>query len=429
MNVYLHDERSNAYLSAMFWSPLLAYAEAKGHLIARVDNTDGLRDCAVMVHGDKLSPSRIRQLRDQNVTIICWDINDSSYMSSSFIHSPEQNELSLIFKVSGIPKQNEVNEVNLDRNFQIKISREKYLPDEQWQQFSAIRHKIKPLPYVLWHPLVGRDAPVVPQKDRSGKVLIRGGNHFWRVILAFRLMQDGLLDERSEFHTSAYFSNSMERRFQYCNACKREKREHGMSLYDSPTTPERRAQCTNPVTGWELPGEFFGGPMFGRHEHGLYNNKCPHSFFFLAKEFERLRGPLDKGFLQRLFNGGMRPQEDFVRDLSRASYAGDAKWTNTVNLPPRFWEAASVGTPSYYMARTEDQDYWPHVNLGEHYFSYREEMMGLHDVHAYSSHSSWWSDVSAAVKALYEDKIRGTDYAVSNALLEYMMKSIEEVCA
>lgn len=424
MNIFLHDENSNAYLSRMFWAPLLAYAADKGDPISRVENTDGLRDCAVMVHGDKLSPGRIRQLRDQGCLIIVWDINDSSYLSSAYIHSPEQNEVALIFKVSGVPKQNEVNEVNLDRNFQIKISREKYLPDEQWEQFAAIRHKIKPLPYVLWNPIVSRDAPVMPQKDRSGKVLIRGGNHFWRVILAFRLMQEGLLDERSEFHTSAYFSNSMEKRFQYCDICKQERRELGMSLYDTPTTPARRAQCTNPVTGWEIPGEFFGGPMFGRHEHGWWNNKCPHSFLFLAKEFERLRGPLDKGFLQRLFNGGMRPQEDFVRDLSRASYAGDLKWLNTINLPPRFWEAASVGTPSLYPTRTMDQDYWPEINPLEHFLDYREDMVCFANVYG---PERIWAKRSAAVKALYEDKIRGTDYAVSNALLEYMMSSIEEV--
>lgn len=423
MKILIHDERSNSYLSQMYWAPLLAYGPAHGLPVQMAQNEAELRDCVAMVHGDRLTPERIQRLKDANCKVVAWDINDSSYFSSAFTGTPEQHLVDLIFKVSGVPKQNEINELNLDRNFQIQVSREKYLPEPQWEEFDKIRQagKIKPLPYVLWNPLVPRGTINRPSDHRSGKVLIRGGNHFLRVILAFRLMQEGLLDDRSEFATAAYFRPEMERRFQYCDGCKTEKAQYGRCRIDAPV---RRAECTNPVTGWELEGEFFGGPMFGRHEFGMWNNKCPHSFLFLAKEYERCRGPLNHSFLEKLFNGDMRDANSFTEDLSQASYAGDFKWLNSINLPPRFWEAASVGTPSLYAARTADQDYWPHVTKGEHYFTYHEDMLdfGIRD-----RSPEEWSKVSHAAHSLYNEKMRGTEYAISSALLEYMADSIKSI--
>lgn len=423
MKILIHDENSNEYLSRMYWIPLFLYGNQHGLPIQIAQNEAELRDCVAMVHGDRLTPERIQRLKDANCRVVSWDVNDSSYFSSSYCNYPEQHLLDLIFKISGVPKQNEISEVNLDRNFQIQISREKYLPDPQWQEFDKIRQsgKIKPLPYVLWHPLVPHGTPNRPANHRSGKVLIRGGNHFWRAVLAFRLMQEGLLDERSEFATAAYFKPEMERRFQYCDACKTEKAQHGRSLYDAPLRP---SECANPATCWQYPGEFFGGPMFGKHEFGMFNNRCPHSFLHLAKEYERCRGPLNKDFLEKLFNGDMRDTSAFVEDLSQASYAGDMKWLNTINLPPRFWEAASVGTPSLYAARSDDQDYWPAVTAGEHYFTYHEDML---DFGIRQRSPEEWTRVSQAVHALYNDKMRGTEYAISNALLEHVTDAIKEI--
>lgn len=421
----IQDFHSNDYLSRMYFEPLRAYMRDQGFDIEYAPLKEELEDCVAIIHGDVATPLRIERLKNSGCKVCLIDINDSSYLSSSYIHTEAQNLVDLIFKVSGVPKQNEINETNLDRNFQIKLSREKYLPDEQWYEFEQIRHKIKPLPYVLWEPLVGPNEPVVPQSERSGKVLIRGGNHFWRVILFLRLMQDGMLDERSEFHTSAYFSPDMEQRFQYCDSCKIERQDNGRSLYDAAV---RKSECRSPVTGWGIDGEFFGGPMYGRHEHGYWNNRCPHSFFWLAKQFEKHRGPLDHAFIERAFAGDMRPHPEFIKDLSHASYAGDLKWLNTVNLPPRFWEAASLGTPSFYADRAKDQDYWPEIVEDEHYYTFPEDMsqFGLDAANMPPKH---WEHVSRSVKELYETKIRGTQYPISNALLEHMKNTIEEFCA
>lgn len=418
MKLRIVDHHSNDYLSRLYFEPLRAFLRAQGIDIAYAPVDEELQDCVAIIHGDMMTQERAVRLKENNCQIVVFDINDSSYLSSSYIHTDAQNLVDLIFKVSGVPKQNEINETNLTRDFKIVVSREKYLPDEQWYEFDQIRHKIRPLPYVLWEPLVPRDYQPVPQSERSGKVLIRGGNHFWRVILALRLMQDGLLDERSEFHTAAYFSPQMEKRFQYCDACKDEKVQHGRALYDAPI---RKSECTNPAVCWGIDGEFFGGPLYGRHEFGLWNNRCPHSFLWLAKQFEKHRGPLDHAFLERAFAGDMRPKPEFIHDLGHASWAGDLKWLNTINVPPRFWEAASLGTPSFYASRVGDQDYWPHMTPWEHYFPYPEDMSQF-------GVTAKWDEMSRAVKDLYETKIRGTEYAISNALLEYMKESIEEFC-
>ncbi len=411
---------SNEYLTRMYLGPLRSYMRDKKVEFNELSSLEEAKDIIVIVHGDLLCPESILALKNNGCSISVMDINDSSYLSSRYVNTPEQHLVDLIFKVSGVPKQNEINETNLDRNFRIQLSREKYLPDAQWCEFLKLRPRIRPLPYVLWNPLVAPNTQTVPQTQRSGKALIRGGNHFWRVILFFRLMQEGLLDSNSEFLTADYFKPEMERRFQYCDGCKAEKAQHGKSVYDAPV---RRTECTNPVTGWEVPGEFFGGPLFGRHEFGWWNNKCPHSFFFLAKEYERLRGPLDHPFIERAFNGQLRPNDTFIHDLSHASVAADMKWLNTINLPPRFWEAASVGTPSFYTDRTKDQEYWPAVQEGVHYLTYKEDMESLRT----DMVEPPFTDVGAAVKDLYETKIRGTQYPISNALLEYMMNSIEEI--
>lgn len=414
---------TNEYLTRMFFDPLRQFLPRKGITTEDIATIEDAKDRLVLIHGDRAAPGVIQRLKEQGCKICVMDINDSSYFSSAFTGTPEQHLLDLIFKVSGVPKRNEISEMNLDRNFQIQVSQEKYLPDPQWAEFDKIRQagKIKPLPYVLWNSIVPHGTPNRPSTSRSGKALIRGGNHFLRVILAFRLMQEGLLDERSEFATAAYFRHDMERRFQYCDGCKAEKAQHGRCRID---TPVRRSECTNPVTGWEIPGEFFGGPLFGRHEFGWWNCKCPHSFLFLAKEYERCRGPLNHAFLEKLFNGDMRDASSFAEDLSQASYAGDFKWINSINLPPRFWEAASVGTPSLYAARSDDQDYWPAVNAGEHYFTYPEDMLefGIRD-----RSPEEWTRVSHAAHSLYNDKMRGTEYAISNSLLSYMADSIREI--
>lgn len=420
-SVRIFDENSNQYLSEMFFRPLEAYCRDRGMDIARTSDPLQEQGKIILAHGDRCPPERILQFKERNKLVI-FDINDSSYFSSSYTNTPAQHEIDLIFKISGVPKRNLIKETNLTREFNVVLSDERFLPDEQWEEFNKIRMagKIKSLPYVLWHDANRASRP--NRGDRSGRVMVRGGNHFWRVVLFLHLLKDGILDYQSSFITEPYFQPWMEKRFMFCDECIQERNVNGRALFDAPL---RHKSCTNPATCWHMEGEMFGGPMYGKHEHGWWNNRCPHSFFHLAKEFERCKEvALDHAMIERALNGRHVSQEDFFNDLGRTSFYADLKWLNTINLPPRFWEAASVGTPSLYAKRVSDQDYWPKVEEDVHYYTYPEDMSSFGTSLIPQAH---WNEVSRAVRDIYETKIKGTQYAVSNALLEHMTQSILEI--
>lgn len=415
LSIYDPQPPANEYLTAMFFGPLRSYCANNGIETEIIDNPDTVSGKIVLIAGDHMSHERIGRIKEHNKLVV-FDINDSSYISATYSASDRIPDIDLIFKISGVPNRNATLEPEIDANFKITAHEVKYLPDSEWEKFQAIRHKIKPLPYTLWSPLVPRDKPVNP--NRNGRVLVGGGSHFWRVILFFKLVQQGLNDPSSQFATNAYFADDMVPQFRYCQECRDERKAVGKTPYSSVHDP---AHCTSPAK-WGDPEDIVGGPHFGK-----LNNSCPAAFFWWAKQYEKHSGPLNDS-VERALNGSFRHALDFTNSLEAASYYADYKPLNTIYVPPRFWEAASVGTPSFYPARTADQDHWPAMIEDEHFYTYPEDM---HDfgLDKYSVPPKHWDLVSKSVKNLYETKIRGTDYAISNALLEYMKTEIERHCA
>lgn len=420
MKLFLHDPRppSNEYVAALYFGPLRSYCADHGIEIELVDDPESVKNGILLICGDYLSHERIERIKNNGTKLVIFDINDSSYISATYGSSPLWTDADLIFKISGVPNRNESPEPSIDANFKITTTAVKYLPDDEWDKFQAVRHKIKPLPYTLWGPLVPQDKPVNP--NRNGRVLVGGGSHFWRVILFFKLVQQGLNDPSSQFATNAYFADDMVPQFRYCQECRDERKANGKTPYSAVHDP---AHCTGRGQ-WGTEGDIVGGPGYG-NQFGKMNNVCPAAFFWWSKEYERLSGPLNDQ-IEKALNGTFRPAHEFCESLSKTSYYADYKPLNTIYVPPRFWEAASVGTPSLYPARTADQDHWPAMVEDEHYYTYREDMsdFGLGSDSVPPKH---WELVSKSVKDLYETKIRGTDYAISNALLEYMKDSIEEI--
>jgi hypothetical protein len=414
--IHIYDGKSNEYLSRMFYEPLLSYLNRGGQRARMCDDPAAIKDSMVVMHGDLLSPDRILQIKNNENKLVVFDINDSSYFSSAYQGSPETDLIDLIFKISGVPKYNECVDVSIDRSFRILTSGVKYLPDEAYERFKSNQHKIRPLPYVLWNALVPPSPGALPSySDRSGKVLVRGGNHFWRVVTFFRLVQDGLNDENCAFATDAYFQDWMEERFKYCESCITEYRANRKTLYSSE---HDHRHCKSPAS-WGVSGEMYGGPLFGRNEFGYWNNRCPASFIWLAKEFEKFRGPLDQPKIERALSGKMVAGHEFANQLSRASFYADYKWINTINTPPRFWEAASTGAVNFYPERTDDQYYFPYIEKDVHYLTFPNDLSSFP-----MPSQSHWEDVSRAAKDLYETFIRGTEYAISNTLLNYMETEI-----
>lgn len=417
----IYSSGSNEYLEKMYFSPLRQYTGC-----AWTSSMDSLQNETVLIHGDLLSPETIVRLKEAGNRIVCWDINDSSYLSSAYQGYEEAKLIDLIFKISGIPKYNETQELNIDSNFGITTSTVKYLPDHEWKVFEKhFKPKMRPLPYVLWNALEGSETP--PTGPRNGKVLVRGGNHFWRVVLYFRLMQEGLDDPNSQFATAAYFAQGMEERFKFCTACIEEKRMHGRSRFD---TEHDHKTCKSPATWGNSSADLVGGPLYGRHEFGYWNNRCPKSFFWLAKEYEKHRGPLNHSEIERALNGDMRPRQDFIADIKAASYVADLKWCSTIYAPPRFWEAASLGAVNYYPRRTDDHDFFPAMNEGEYYLAFNNDLTNLRfslNEGARWDGKSGWDLAAKGAWNLYNEWIRGTEYAISTKLLEHIKQQIEEV--
>ncbi len=424
LSVYDPKPWANEYLSRMFLGSLRCYKKDVGPEIETLDTLDGVTGKIILIAGDHLSHERISQLKENKNKVVVFDINDSSYLSSTYFGSSLIPELDLIFKISGVPKKNITLEPAIDENFIITSKEVKYLPDEEWEKFMAIRHKIKSLPYTLWTPLVPPSYQI--NRPRNNKVLVGGGNHFWRVILFFKLVQQGLNDPDSQFCTSHYFAENMAPQFRYCGPCREERKAHGRTPYHQHSF---RPECTS-IAKWGEPEDIVGGPGSGKPQYGMWNNRCPASFFWLAQQYEKLNGPLNSS-IEKALNGTFRHADDFVKSLGNASYYADYKWLNTIYAPPRFWEAASVGTVNLYPERTQDQEYWPPMESGEHYMTFPEDMdhrNGGFGINPHEHHKDW-DRISRAAKDLYEGKIRGTRYAISNALLSYMLEEIEKACS
>lgn len=418
--IYDPDPKTNEYLSSMYFSSIYEFCSNVGIPISYASSLDYVFGSFILIHGDRLSPSVILTIKNNRNTLVVFDINDSSYFSSAYHNSEETLLIDLIFKVSGIPKTNFTLDPSIDRNFGITSSEVRYLPDDQWSKFESLNKegKIKPLPYVLWNPVNKSSDPVKSYSERSGKVLVRGGNHFWRVVLFMRLMQEGLDDPNCKFATADYFTDTMVERFRYCEACVSEKKEIGKCAYD---TIHDHLKCKSPAS-WGVSGEMFGGPAFGRNEFGWWNNRCPASFFWLAKEYEKNRGPLNHERFEDALNGSMEGFDKFIGDVEGASFYADLKWLNTIYAPPRFWEAAALGTVNFYPKRTSDQDYFPIMTEGDHYLTFPDDLSSFE-----MPDEKTWNHVSSSAKDLYETWIRGDKYKISTNLLKHIVDAMKEI--
>lgn len=416
LSIYDPSPPCNEYATRMFLGPLRSYCADHGIETVLLDDPETVHDAIVVIVGDRLSHERIARIKENGNKLIVFDINDSSYISTTYGASSLVPEIDLIFKISGVPNKNTTLEPSIGANFNIASSEVKYLPDDEWEKFQALRPKIKPLPYVLWTPLAPAHYSPAPASERTGKVLVGGGSHFWRVILFFKLVQKGLNDPASQFATDAYFVDSMTPQFRYCDTCRAEKKAIGRTPYNAVRDP---SQCASPGA-WGKPEDIVGGPGTGKSPFGHFNNSCPAAFFWWAKQYEHHSGPLNDS-IERALNGRFRPAEDFLSSLCRASYYADYKPLNTIYAPPRFWEAASVGTVNLYPKRTADQDHWPHMEADVHYLTFPEDMSSFEfpdDIR--------WGEVSRAAYDLYENKIRGTRYPIATALLKHIFSNIEE---
>lgn len=399
----------NEYLSGIYFSSLLLHDPK----LTRTDDIDSARDSVILLNGDYLKPERIVALKDAGNTLIAFDINDHTSLSDSYRYNPECALIDLIFKIGGVQKINISKDVSVDSEFKFSLVDRQFIPDECWLIYDDMANtgRIQSLPYVPW---TRNDVPHIGFRQRSGNTMVRGGNHLYRFLVFLNLLKIGKVDPRSAFMTEPYFIPGMDPRFRYCRSCIDERNQNGGRSVFGHLRP---GDCTSPA-------EWGGKDVVSllRHEEaGRWNNRCPRSFIWLTEQFERFHGPVDRGMVERTLSGKYEQDHPFFVALSQATFYTDLKWLHSIYAPPRFWEAAKVGTINFLPRRTNEQDYFPQIKDGEHYKTFLEDFSDFDP----SIEESEFNYISQNAKELYDGWIRPSHRPISERLCRHVFTEIE----
>jgi hypothetical protein len=426
--IVFHDPPGGAhpheYLTKVFFKGMAQWLYANGRAHIEDNRLEKISNAVVITSADYLNTDTIDRLKNNNCKIVAFSCTDSSYVAQSCRAGSTMGHIDLVFALTGIQKVNVGHEMVVDHDFNISLEKREFLPAKDWLEFDTMRKagRLQSLPYPHWSPLP--EVPARPYNERSQKVLIRGGCHARRFVLALMLMRKDLLDTNSGFVTSPYFADDMNPRFRYCGPCRHEfKRNRSFSFY-SPQ--EHLIDCTSPAT-W--------GHRDWTTELGKWNNACPRSFYWLAEQFEKKHGAIDKTALEKLLNAQWLPAQAHQEMLARITFTSDLKWLFSIYAAQRFWDAAAVGCINLLPDRTRDQDYFPQMLPGEHYLTYPEDFRDL----PYSSALAKWplcdigqkqyEPIAAASRALYDQWIKPGRFALNENLCHHIFQTIERHCA
>lgn len=409
MKIYIYDPTPsvNEYVSKLWFPQMVQYALKNGHLVTVSESLEQCRDTACL-NATLLTPDNIAILKGNGCKVVGFSCTDSSYVDQSCREAKHLQNIDLMFMLTGIQKTNVGHEMVVDKDFNIALEKRQFLPEDDWKVFHEMHQagRLQSLPYVHWEKQV--EVPSQPYHARSQKALIRGGHHMRRFILALKLMEIDRLDINSGFVTEPYFQDGMNPQFRYCDECreiwKRNKKYPASSGNGG-------AKCCNPEwgqDGWQL------------SNLGAWNNRCPESFYRVSDKFSG-----DRGKVENLMNARWLPQRDHLEMLARITFTSDLKWLFSIYAAQRFWDAAMVGCVNLLPRRTIDQEYFPHMEEDVHYRTFVEDFHNLDEQSALSE--TWYSDISKAAKALYDDYLRPTDYAIGTPILRHIFDHIERL--
>lgn len=127
-----------------------------------------------------------------------------------------------------------------------------------------------------------------------------------------------------------------------------------------------------------------------------------------------------------LLNSKWLSSEDHLKLLARITFTTDLKWLFSIYAAQRFWDAAMVGCLNILPRRTNDQQFWPEMNPGEHYLTFSEDLQTL--PLEFEVDEKTYSEVSANAKALYDSYMKPTEFAIGTPILERIFSQIERHC-
>ncbi|MCK5609733.1 hypothetical protein KAR91_48110 [Candidatus Pacearchaeota archaeon] len=378
----------NDYLTIIYLREIRKFCIDKGIPVEDISDLMAVKNSTVLANASWLEPGTITRIKENGNVLISFDINDHTY----FTHCVSEKEvlyIDLIFKVAGLQKTKTSYEMVVDDDF--NYSREKQ--EFGWGKY--FEANIRPLPHPPWD-LVAAD--IIPWENRNKLALIRGGHQYLRVHLYLQLLHRGLLDGSSMFPSVMYLH-------QYCDGCKQAYKDHGRITYANLTdTPCR-------LNGWK-PGS------------GQWNNSCVPRYFDMAKMFNDKYGGIDfnlieKAFAGMFFNGWLNTV------LNRYLFFADFKWVYSIYAPPRFWEAAAVGTINLVPERTNDQELFPYVEEDVHYITFKEDFSDLDKIKDLSKEK--FEFITQSCFEVYNTWIKPGRYRVSSNLLQHIVDRIGEI--
>jgi hypothetical protein len=419
VNIAIFDPvpMGNEYFTKMFAAPVRAYAAATGVACSDLVTLSDVRNATVVLLTDHLTEERILQLKNNGNKIVGFNVTDSAYISGAIRFAKSLSLVDLVFMLSGVQRCNKSRDWRLTENFEPEMFDKPFLPDETWGVFDYMRRagRLQSLPYVPWTPLP--DLPREPYGRRSQKVILRGGGHARRFILALFLDRLDLLDPNSGFVLFPYFADDMNPQFRYCDRCRSEfKKDHRYAYLENGSRRRSINDCTSPArngTAWDL------------SDLGQWNNRCPESFFWMAEQFARHHGPVDMDMIESMLNARWLHPTDHMRAMSRIAFTSDIKWMHSIYAPQRFWEAAAAGCINVLPARVTEQDYFPHISAGMHYLMFEEPFENLKL--AFTLDEGSYNEMAGETRRLYEQWIAPTVYPVNTNLLAHIFGEMEKL--
>lgn len=404
---------ANEYVSKMFFDPMMQYGRRNGHEIGFADQLIPEIGCTFICNADHLNAEIIAWFYANEVPLIAFSCIDSAYLSESLRTIPQARYIKKIFMVSGVQNTNTSNATVFHEDGTLTAEPRRFLPDDLWETFDSMRQegRLQSLPYVPWRRL--NPPAALPFDQKRPTILWRGGNHFLRVLGYYMSLARGCADPMCAFHTFHYFMDEMNPQFRYCDTCRKKFKENGNRFpLDKVVT---YSDCTSPAMNETAPFICF--------KSGLWNNRCPATFNLLAAIFENVHGKIDHGTIEGAMNARPDPNDGHMNAINGARFYGECKWEFSINMPQRFWEAASVGTVNLLPARSADQDYFPVLKAGEHFSTFNDDMsnLGLTDCS-----TEYFQGIADNARAAYREWMEPTDHAISSNLLRHIFDQILE---
>lgn len=403
----------NDYLTRMFFGPMQEWARHNAIHFNDCPDLDSAKNVNVAVLTDHLSEERIQRLKNNGCIISAFNVTDSSFFHNAIRYAPSIELIDRIFMLSGLPLINESTDFVVEPDFTIKQVPCPFLPQNEWEIYKRMLDagKLLSLPYVPWNPLP--DVTWVPFANRSQKVLIRGGGHSRRIILAMFLMLIDKLDCNSGMVLFPYFAENMNPAFRFCDPCRA-----SFNTRYAPYAVDTTRPCNSPA--------YAGNGKWDLSNLGFWNNRCPNSFYWMADRFQERYGPINHKDIETLFNGKWMVDEEHQRLLARITFTSDLKWIHSIYTPQRYWQGALAGSVNLLPKRTNDQRLFPDLKDGDDYITFDETFDDLSAVLNISEEQ--YNHISANARRKYDQWIRPTQHDISTNLIRYIYDSMMASC-